>query len=119
VLREAFASGRPVIATKVGDIPEIIEHRQNGLLIEPGDSKALAAAILEFIRDPKLAAHCATNGLSYARKHFSFDEMMKAKLQADIALVGNHMDHEAPANTISSAQEVDSRSKTLTPLKRN
>jgi glycosyltransferase involved in cell wall biosynthesis len=119
VLREAFASGRPVIATKVGDIPEIIEHRQNGLLIEPGDSKALAAAILEFIRDPNLAAHCATNGLSYARKHFSFDEMMKAKLGADIALVGNHMDHEAPANTISSAQEVGSRSKTLTPLKRN
>ena len=119
VLREAFASGRPVIATKVGDIPEIVEHRQNGLLIEAGDSKALAAAILEFIRDPNLAAHCATNGLSYARKHFSFDEMMKAKLQADIALVGNHMDHEAPANTISSAQEVGSRSKTLTPLKRN
>jgi glycosyltransferase involved in cell wall biosynthesis len=87
VLREAFASGRPVIATKVGDIPEIIEHRQNGLLIEPGDSKALAAAILEFIRDPNLAAHCATNGLSYARKHFSFDEMMKAKLRADASLV--------------------------------
>ena len=118
VLREAFASGRPVIATKVGDIPEIIEHRQNGLLIEPGDSKALAAAILEFIRDPNLAAHCATNGLRYAREHFSFDEMMKAKLRADIALVGNCMDHEAPANTISS-QEVGSRSKTLTQLKRN
>jgi hypothetical protein len=44
---------------------------------------------------------------------------MKAKLQADIALVGNHMDHEAPANTISSPQEVGSRSKTLTQLKRN
>src|SRR5206468_5938650 len=44
VLREAFASGRPVIATKVGDIPEINENRQNGLLIQPGDSQALAAA---------------------------------------------------------------------------
>src|SRR5438093_7192582 len=65
VLREAFASGRPVIATKVGDIPEIIEHRQNGLLIEPGDSKALATAILEFLSDQKLAAHCAANGLGY------------------------------------------------------
>jgi len=116
VLREAFASGRPVIATKVGDIPEIIEHRQNGLLIEPGDSKALAAAILEFIRDPNLAAHCATNGLRYARKHFSFDEMMKAKLRADIALAGNCIDHETPANT---PQEIGSRSETLTQLKRN
>jgi glycosyltransferase involved in cell wall biosynthesis len=87
VLREAFASGCPVIATEVGDIPEIMEHRQNGLLIGPGDSKALAAAILEFICDPKLAAHCAANGLRYANEHFSFDQMMKAKLRADLALV--------------------------------
>jgi glycosyltransferase involved in cell wall biosynthesis len=85
-LREAFASGRPVIATKVGDIPEIVEHRQNGLLIEPGDTEALAAAILEFIGDPKLAAHCAANGLRYATEHFSFDKMMEAKLRADFAL---------------------------------
>ena len=86
VLREAFASGRPVIATKVGDIPEIIEHRENGLLIDAGDSKALAAAILEFISDPKLAAHCAANGLRYASEHFSFDQMMKAKLRVDLGL---------------------------------
>ena len=87
VLREAFASGRPVIATKVGDIPEIIEHRRNGLLIEPGDSKALAAAILEFISDPKLATNCSANGLRYANEHFSFDRMMEAKLQVDASLI--------------------------------
>jgi glycosyltransferase involved in cell wall biosynthesis len=86
VLREAFASGRPVIATKVGDIPEILRDRQNGLLIEPGDSQALAAAIVEFICDPKLAAHCAAHGLRYATEHFSFDKMMEAKLRADVAL---------------------------------
>ena len=94
VLREAFASGRPVIATNVGDIPEIIEHRQNGLLIEPSDAKALAAAILEFIRDPSLAAHCAANGLRYAKEHFSFDEMMKAKLRADIKLIPRNAESE-------------------------
>ena len=86
VLREAFASGRPLIATKVGDIPEIVQHRHNGLLIEPGDSRALANAILEFICDSKLAAHCAANGLRYATEHFSFDRMMEAKLRADLAL---------------------------------
>ena len=118
VLREAFASGRPVIATKVGDIPEIVEHRQNGLLIEAGDAKALAAAILEFICDPNLAARCAANGLRYAKDHFSFDEMMKAKLRADIALVGNGVDRAASVSTISS-QEVSPRSEGLTPLKRN
>src|SRR5437868_169456 len=87
VLREAFASGRPVIATKVGDISEIVQHRHNGLLIEPGDSQAIANAILEFVSDPSLATHCATNALRYATEHFSFDEMMKAKLQTDASLV--------------------------------
>jgi len=119
VLREGFASGRPVIATKVGDIPEIIEHRQNGLLIEPGNAKALADAILEFIRDPQLAANCAANAFRYATEHFSFDEMMKAKLRADVALVANGMDRSAPTDTISSPQEVSPRSEGFTQLKRN
>jgi glycosyltransferase involved in cell wall biosynthesis len=87
VLREAFASGRPVIATKVGDIPEIVRHRENGLLIEPGNTQALASAILEFISDPELAAHCAVNGLRYATENFSFDKMMDAKLRADLAVL--------------------------------
>ena len=87
VLREAFASGRPVIATKVGDIPEIVRHRENGLLIEPGDTQALAAAIMEFISDPELAARCALNGFSYATEHFSFDKMMETKLRADFDVV--------------------------------
>jgi len=87
VLREAFASGRPVIATKVGDIPEILRDRENGLLIEPGDTQALANAIMEFITDPNLAAYCAANGLRYATEHFSFDTMMEKKLQADALLL--------------------------------
>jgi glycosyltransferase involved in cell wall biosynthesis len=87
VLREAFASGRPVIATKVGDIPEILRDRENGLLIEPGDAQALANAIMEFITDPNLAAHCAANGLRYATEHFSFNTMMEKKLQADALIV--------------------------------
>jgi L-malate glycosyltransferase len=107
VLREAFASGRPVIATKVGDIPEIVEHRQNGLLIEPGDTQALAAAIVEFICDPKLAAHCAANGLRYATEHFSFDKMMEAKLRADFAL--SRTNAESDPTSAGSVERQDSQ----------
>jgi glycosyltransferase involved in cell wall biosynthesis len=100
VLREAFASGRPVIATKVGDIPEIVRDRENGLLIEPANTQALASAILEFISDPELAAHCAANGLHYATVNFSFDKMMEAKLRADLKIVRNNhaMEERAPAS---------------------
>jgi glycosyltransferase involved in cell wall biosynthesis len=107
VLREAFASGRPVIATKVGDIPEIVEHRQNGLLIEPGDTQALVAAIVEFICDPKLAAHCAANGLRYATEHFSFDKMMEAKLRADFAL--SRTNAESDPTSAGSIERQDSQ----------
>ena len=99
VLREAFASGRPVIATKVGDIPEIVRHRENGLLIEPGNPQALASAILEFISDPELAAHCAANGLRYATENFSFDKMMDAKLRADLAVLRKKQDRESASRS--------------------
>lgn len=95
VLREAFASARPVIATNVGDIPEILRHRENGLLIEPGNSQALAAAILEFILNPQLAALCAANGFRYATEHFSFDKMMQAKLRADFRVLTKGQDPAA------------------------
>jgi glycosyltransferase involved in cell wall biosynthesis len=115
VLREAFASGRPVIATKVGDIPEIIENRRNGLIIEPGDAKALAAAILEFIDDPTFAAHCSANGLRYANDHFSFDKMMKSKIQADMTLLKNRENGSPVTSTSANGQSPER----LTPLKRN
>ncbi len=108
VLREAFASGRPVIATKVGDIPEIVRHRENGLLIEPGNTQALASAILEFISDPELAAHCAANGLRYATENFSFDEMMEAKLHADLAVLRKRHGRESASR---SSQNLTSSEK--------
>jgi glycosyltransferase involved in cell wall biosynthesis len=108
VLREAFASGRPVIATKVGDIAEIVQDRENGLLIEPGNPPALAAAIMEFISDPQLAAHCAGNGLRYATKNFSFDHMMEAKLRADLKVL------KEPRTFANGApEELSPRSKDL------
>ena len=109
VLREAFASGRPLIATKVGDVPEIIQGEQNGLMVEPGDSGALAAAILRFLSEPSLAAQCAAAGLRYAREHFSFDRMMESKIKIDAAVVASpapgasaSAHQSAPAELISS-----------------
>jgi glycosyltransferase involved in cell wall biosynthesis len=106
VLREAFASGRPVIATKVGDIPEIVRDRENGLLIEPGNTQALASAILEFISNPELAARCAANGFRYATENFSFDKMMEAKLRADFKIISTKRTMEGRTPSSSASQEV-------------
>jgi glycosyltransferase involved in cell wall biosynthesis len=56
---ESLAVGCPVIATAVGGVPEVVEDGHNGLLVEPGDSSALSAAISRFFSDHELAARLA------------------------------------------------------------
>jgi glycosyltransferase involved in cell wall biosynthesis len=53
---EALAVGCPVIATAVGGVPEVVRDGENGLLVAPGDSAALAAAITRFFADDALRA---------------------------------------------------------------
>jgi glycosyltransferase involved in cell wall biosynthesis len=89
VLREAFASGRAVVATKIGDVPEVVQDRENGLIVEPADREAMAKAILELLSNKQLGARCAAKALQHARDHFSFDRMMEAKLDVDLALSRN------------------------------
>lgn len=52
VLLEAMAVGRAVVASRVGDIPEFVEDGVTGILVEPGDPGALAAAILRLLTHP-------------------------------------------------------------------
>ena len=56
---EAMAQATPVVATRVGGIPEVIEHEINGLLVQPGDAGELAAALRRIIQDPALALRLA------------------------------------------------------------
>ena len=63
-LLEALAVGTPVIATAVGGIPEVVRDGENGLLVEPGDPEALAAAIRRFVDDPELAERLRSNTVS-------------------------------------------------------
>lgn len=52
--REALMAGVPVIASRIGGIPELVEDGRNGLLVPPGDSDALAAALWRLIDEPDL-----------------------------------------------------------------
>jgi glycosyltransferase involved in cell wall biosynthesis len=66
VLVEALHARLPVVASRVGGIPEIIEDGVNGLLVEPGDPAALAAAIDTVLGDRGLAARFAANAAQRA-----------------------------------------------------
>jgi glycosyltransferase involved in cell wall biosynthesis len=87
VLREAFAAGVPVVATRIGDVPEVVRDGENGLLIEPNDRDALANAIMHFLDHPELARRCGENARKFAQKHFGFDEMMRTKLDVDLSVL--------------------------------
>lgn len=69
VLLEAMASKTPVVATRVGGIPATIRHLQNGMLVPPGDSSELAAAMAAMLRDQSLARAHAERALFVAREH--------------------------------------------------
>ncbi len=60
VLLEAMAAGCPVVATKVGGVPEAIISGENGLLVEPEDAPALALALASLIDDPAMAQRLAS-----------------------------------------------------------
>ncbi len=68
VLLEAGAFGRPVAATQVGGVPEIVDHAKNGLLVPPADANSLAAAIFSLLSDKKTAEKF---GSSLQKKIFS------------------------------------------------
>jgi glycosyltransferase involved in cell wall biosynthesis len=61
VALEAMERGRPVIATRVGGLPEIVADGETGLLVPPGDEEALAAALVELASDPE---RCRAYGLA-------------------------------------------------------
>lgn len=71
VLVEAMASGKPIIATSVGGVPEIVEDGINGILVAPGDSRAFAEAILKLARDDKLREGMGKRGREKAEKEFN------------------------------------------------
>ena len=55
VLVEAFCRGRGVVGSRVGGIPDLVEHDVSGLLVEPGDAEALASALVRVLSDRSLA----------------------------------------------------------------
>src|SRR5206468_4261129 len=54
VVLEAMACGLPVIATRVGDVPEIVRHGETGFLVEPSDTEAIAERLVDMLRDRAL-----------------------------------------------------------------
>jgi len=69
VFLEAMASGLPIVATNAASMPEVIPDGRAGLLVPPGDTVALAAALIELLADPGLRAEYGAYGQEYVEQY--------------------------------------------------
>jgi glycosyltransferase involved in cell wall biosynthesis len=74
---EAMAAGKPVIATEVGGLSELVEDRRTGLLVPPGDAHALARAIHELVSQDDLMRELGENGRRRVAERFTMERMAR------------------------------------------
>jgi len=77
VLLEAMGFKKPVIASEIGGITDIVKHGQTGLLVKQKNVEGLADAIVKILQDNKLSLTLAENGLSYLKNNFSWKETIR------------------------------------------
>ena len=116
VLMEAGAMGLPLVSTTVSGIPELVRHRQNGLLVTPGSSVALAEAIADLALDPVKRNLLGRNARSLVEAQFNIetnsaelmglfqhtiDQWAHARIEAQ-----NQVIEGKPVNPIGQSDEV-------------
>jgi glycosyltransferase involved in cell wall biosynthesis len=95
VTREAVLAGLPVVASRMGSIPEIIEDEVNGLLLPPGDLDAWARALRRMVSSPDLIAAFHRAQLGRRSRIKSMDEHV-----AEMIHLYAQARNETPAKTL-------------------
>ena len=78
VLLESMAAGAPTVATRVGGTPEALVDERTGLLVPPGDSRAIADAVGRLLDNPSLAGRLGQAARALIKDRFSVDRMVQS-----------------------------------------
>lgn len=78
VLLEAFAHGKPAVATSVGGVPEVLEEGRTGWLVDVGDHQAIARHVVRLLDAPELRAQMGATARATIEQQFSFENRTKA-----------------------------------------
>jgi len=73
---EALASGTPVVATRVGGVPDVVTDGVDGFLVEPGDTDTAAEHLAQLARAPELRASMGEAGSANARERYSVERLI-------------------------------------------
>jgi glycosyltransferase involved in cell wall biosynthesis len=77
VCLEAMAMGKPIVASNVMAIPEIVVNGETGILTSPKNSHSLAEGIMKLLRDPDLARKMGEKGKKRLEKQFTIEKMTR------------------------------------------
>jgi sugar transferase (PEP-CTERM/EpsH1 system associated) len=101
---EAMASGLPVIATRVGGNPELVDEGTTGSLVPAADPDALAGEVVRYFRDPRLAASRGRAGRARAEELFGLDGMARRYRALYDELLGGSAAHSVPNSNVAGAR---------------
>ncbi|MFO0752901.1 MAG: glycosyltransferase [Thermodesulfovibrionales bacterium] len=73
VVLEAYAQKKPVVATAVGGVPEVVRHGSDGFLVRPGETGRMAEYILALARNPQLREEMGARGYRHLEERFTFE----------------------------------------------
>jgi glycosyltransferase involved in cell wall biosynthesis len=90
-LLDAMACARPIVATRAGGIPEIVEHGVNGLLVEPRDHHGMAAAIVRMLKDEPLRRRMGDAGFARVQERFTVERMLAGTLAVYERVAGSSL----------------------------
>ena len=76
VLVEALVNRKPVVASEVGGIVDLIKHEETGLLVPERNPEAIARAVLRLLNDPEYARRLGEQGYAYVREYYSWDRII-------------------------------------------
>ena len=86
-LMEAMVLGKPVVASRVGGIPEFIEDGITGVLVTPGSAEELADAVARLVADPDSSKRMGAAARRFITQHFTLDRTMRSYADEVAALV--------------------------------
>ncbi len=80
-LLEAMACQKPVVATRVGSVPEVVSHGVTGYLVEPGNAPQIAQALVELLSSPQKAAEMGRAGREHVLRHATIQRTVEGYQQ--------------------------------------
>ena len=91
---EAMAAGRPVVASRVGALADLLIQGETGRLVPPADASALAATVLRLLNRPEERQALVTAGRAYVSRHHSAEVAVAASVEAYRAAIDVHVPHD-------------------------